>query len=91
MSSQNGSSVKFSHLSTTFSDLESNDGRSPPDFLCVVFDLDPYAWAAQENKREEGLQSLHRAAQDLCVFLNAHTALRHDNACAVYTAGRSRG
>lgn len=91
MSSQNGGSKKFSHLSTTYSDLDSSYIRTPPDFLSVVFDLDPYAWAGKANRKEEGLQSLLRAAQDVCVFLNAHTALRHDNACALYAARRSRG
>ncbi|UZJ56147.1 hypothetical protein CBS101457_005467 [Exobasidium rhododendri] len=90
MSAQNGPSAKFSHLSTTFSDQDSSYLRTPPDFLIVVFDLDPYAWAGKEG-RDVGLEALQRAAEDVCIFLNAHTALRHDNACAVYAAGRSRG
>jgi hypothetical protein len=90
MATQNGASVKFSHLSTTFSDQDSSYVRTPPDFLTVIFDLDPYAWAGKGGK-EVGLDALQRAAEDVCIFLNAHTALRHDNACAVYAAGRSRG
>lgn len=90
MSTQNGTSIKFSHLSTNNSELDASYVRTAPDFLCLIFDLDPYAWAGHAGDKD-GLQALQRATQDVCIFLNAHTALRHDNACAVYAAGRSRG
>jgi transcription initiation factor TFIIH subunit 3 len=90
MSTQNGSGIKFSHLSTAFSEQDSAYVKTAPDFLALIFDLDPYAWASK-NSKGGGLEALQRATQDVCVFLNAHTALRHDNSCAVYAAGRSKG
>lgn len=85
-----GGGGRFTHLPGSTQGSDGADAaylRSNPDLLCVVLDIDPSAWTT----KSEGLERLARAVQDLCIFLNAHSALRHDNCCAVYVAGRSNG
>lgn len=88
-SAQNGTesqAKQFSHLSNSHHDTDTSYVRSNPDLLCVVVDVDPATWAAHDV-----LQALPNAVQDLCIFINAHAALRHDNCCAIYVAGRANG
>ena len=78
---------RFTHLISSHSDADAAYIRTPPDLLGVILDVDPAVWARKRN----GLQLLRKATQDVCIFLNAHSALRHDNCCAVYAAGRRSG
>ncbi|PWN32981.1 transcription factor Tfb4 [Meira miltonrushii] len=86
-SSASSNAGRFTHLITSHSDADAAYIRTPPDLLGVIIDVDPAVWARKRN----GLQLLRKATQDVCVFLNAHSALRHDNCCAVYAAGRTNG
>ena len=69
----------FSHLATPRADAAS---RVSPDFLVLVLDLNPLAWAASD--------AFDRALDAVIVFLNAHIAMQHENGIAVYAAGTSR-
>ncbi|MCO5566203.1 hypothetical protein L7F22_019879 [Adiantum nelumboides] len=86
-SSESSNAGRFTHLISSHSDADAAYIRTPPDLLGVILDVDPAVWVRKRN----GLQLLRKATQDICVFLNAHSALRHDNCCAVYAAEERMG
>lgn len=51
-------------------------------------DLNPVAWALSERVSPDGDElSLESALDQIIIFCNAHLALRHENALAVFAAG----
>ncbi|MBW0541778.1 hypothetical protein O181_081493 [Austropuccinia psidii MF-1] len=55
----------------------------PADLLTVILDLNPLAW--EEVESIEGV-TLASVLEAFLIFANAHRALRHENAIAVYGA-----
>lgn len=78
--------ARFSHI--VKSSEESAYLSAAPDLVVVVLDVDPYAWAAVDSSSTGHL--LRKVVVELCIFLNAHTAIRHENSVAVYAAAHNR-
>lgn len=58
----------------------------PADFLIVILDLNPLAWSDGQDQNQLPGSTLISAIESFLVFVNAHLALRHENAIAVYGA-----
>lgn len=85
--SKSDNAGRFTHLISNNSDADAAYIRTTPDLLGVILDVDPSIWTRKRN----GLSLLRKVTEDVCIFLNAHSALRHDNCCTIYAAGRRNG
>lgn len=66
-----------------------------PDFLVVLLDINPFAWAdaaedssdARSGEMQGAAGALKKALDAVLVLMNAHVAMQHENGLAVYAAG----